>query len=117
MPPTKSALSLVRDIHKIIDASSLNTDSISIMDHIIHITFKESLTSKHKFEPFFFFGYNEKEHKSVIVEGGIFGDTVVEHIVEFDGKLNPQFILTEFESFVTNKIQYIREEILGKMPS
>jgi hypothetical protein len=117
MPPAQGSLSLINEINKTVDSNSLKIKSLTVIDHIIHVIFDEPLNSKHKFEPFFFFGYNEKEHKSVIVEGGIFGDTVVEHIVEFDGKLNPQFILTEFESFVTNKIQYIREEILGKMPS
>ena len=117
MPPTKTTFSLVENIREVAEANSLKIKSLTILDHILHIIFDERLNSKHNFEPFFFFGYNEKEHKSVIVQGGIFGDTVVEHMTEFDGKLSPKFIFVEFENFAAIRIQYIREEILHKMPS
>jgi len=117
MPPTKTTLYLVENIREVAEANSLKIKSLTILDHILHVIFNERLNSKHNFEPFFFFGYNEKEHKSVIVQGGIFGDTVVEHIVEFDGKLSPKFIFVEFENFAALRIQHIREEVLDKMPS
>ena len=51
------------------------------------------------------------------MEGGIFGDTVVEHMTEFYGKLSPKFVFVEFENFAALRIQHIREEVLDKMPS
>lgn len=117
MPPTKTTFSLVENIREVAEANSLKIKSLTILDHILHIIFDERLNSKHNFEPFFFFGYNENKHKSVIVEGGIFGDTVFEHMTEFDGKLSPRFIFVEFENFAAIKIRYIREEVLHKMPS
>lgn len=117
MPATKTTLSLIENINNVAESNSLKIKSLTILDHILHVVFDERLNSKHNFEPFFFFGYNENEHKSVIVEGGIFGDTVVEHMTEFDGKLSPKFVFVEFENFAALGIQHIREEVLDKMPS
>lgn len=117
MPANKTTLSLIEKINNVAESNSLKIKSLTVLDHIVHVIFDERLNNKHNFEPFFFFGYNEKENKSVIVQGGIFGDTVVEHIVEFDGKLSQKFIFVEFENFAAIRIQHIREEVLHKMPS